>query len=62
MVNINKLYKKAMDSYCDGNLDKALNYCDKVLRVDRSHSPTLNLKGLIYYVRGNLEEAKAFGN
>lgn len=59
MVNINKLYKKAMDSYCDGNLGKALNYCDKVLRVDRSHSPTLNLKGLIYYIRGNLEEAKS---
>lgn len=60
MVNINKLYKKAMDFYCDGRLDKALNYCDKVLNIDRSHSPTLNLKGLIYYIRGELEEAKTF--
>lgn len=58
MVNINKTYKKAMDLYCDGRLDKALNYCDKVLNKDRSHSPTLNLKGLIYYIRGQLEEAK----
>ncbi len=60
MVNVNKFYKKAMDFYCDGKLDKALNYCNKVLRLDRSHSPTLNLKGLIYYIRGDLEEAKTF--
>ncbi|MFR1709112.1 MAG: tetratricopeptide repeat protein [Clostridium sp.] len=58
MINVNKIYKKAMDSYCDGKLDKALSYCDKILRLDRSHSPTLNLKGLIYYVRGDLEEAR----
>lgn len=58
MINVNKIYKKAMDSYCDGKLDKALSYCDKVLRLERSHSPTLNLKGLIYYVRGELEEAR----
>ncbi|MEG1870560.1 MAG: tetratricopeptide repeat protein, partial [Peptostreptococcaceae bacterium] len=58
MVKINKLYKKAMDCYCDGRLNSALRYCDKVLNMDRSHSPTLNLKGLINYIRGDLEEAR----
>ncbi|MEG1256697.1 tetratricopeptide repeat protein [Clostridium sp.] len=60
MININKSYKKAMNYYCEGNLDKSLSCCDKILSIDRSHSPTLNLKGLIYYVRGDLEQAKFF--
>lgn len=58
MVKINKLYKKAMDCYCDGKLDRALRCCDKILGKDRGHSPTLNLKGLINYVRGDLQGAK----
>ncbi|MEG2289226.1 MAG: hypothetical protein RSA29_05290 [Clostridium sp.] len=58
MNNTNKLYKKAMNYYCDGMLDKSLKCCDKILVIERGHSPTLNLKGLIYYINGNLEEAK----
>lgn len=60
MNNKNKLYKKAMNYYCDGKLEKSLYFCDKVLELERGHSPTLNLKGLIYYVQGNLEQAKFF--
>lgn len=60
MSKINKIYKKAMNNYCEGKLDKALVYCDKVLEVERGHAPTLNLKGLIFYIRGELEQAKFF--
>ncbi len=47
-----------MNYYCDGNLNKAMLYCDKVLAVNREHSPTLNLKGLICYIKGDLESAQ----
>ena len=57
---LNKLYKKAMDFYCEGKLEKSLCYCDKVLNMERGHAPTLNLKGLILYIKGNLDQAKYF--
>lgn len=58
MKKLNKYYKLAMDYYCEGNLQKSMNYCNKVLEINREHSPTLNLKGLIYYIKGDLENAQ----
>lgn len=56
----NKFYKKAMNYYCDGKLGKAALFCDKVLELERGHSPSLNLRGLIYYIQGNLQQAVYF--
>lgn len=58
MEKTKKYYAKAMEYYCDGYIEKALEYCEKSLAISRDYSPALNLKGLIQYVRGNLEEAQ----
>lgn len=58
MEKTKKYYAKAMEYYCDGYIEKALEYCEKSLIISRNYSPALNLKGLIYYVKGNLEEAQ----
>lgn len=58
MEKTKKYYAKAMEYYCDGYIEKALEYCEKSLFISRDYSPALNLKGLIHYVKGNLEEAQ----
>lgn len=58
MEKTKKYYAKAMEYYCDGYIEKALEYCEKSLIISRDYSPALNLKGLIHYVKGNLEEAQ----
>lgn len=58
MEKSRKYYAKAMDFYNDGYLDKSMEFCEKSLSANRANSPTLNLKGLIYYVKGDLESAR----
>lgn len=58
MEKTKKYYAKAMDYYCEGNIEKALEYCEKSLGIKKDYSPALNLKGLIHYVKGNLEQAQ----
>lgn len=53
-----KNYMKAMDYYSEGNFEKALIYCEKSLELGRGNSAALNLKGLLYYLKGDLEEAR----
>lgn len=58
MEKTKKYYLKAMDCYCEGKIDKALDYCDKCLNISRDYSPALNLKGMIYYIKGDLHQAQ----
>lgn len=58
MESTRKYYQKAMDYYCEGHMEKALNFCEKCLSFTRDYSPALNLKGLIYYIKGDLEGAQ----
>lgn len=53
-----KAYKKALRYYEEGNLDKAVEYCDKSIAQNLKNSAVLNLKGLILYIKGNLNEAR----
>lgn len=55
---LTKLYNKAMNLYNKGNLNKALHICEKILAADLSYSDALNLKGLMLYQKGLLNEAK----
>lgn len=55
----NKAYEKALKLYNDGYINKAIDMCEKGISRDLSDSKLLNLKGLLLYLKGDLEEAVA---
>lgn len=59
MDKSNKLYIKAINSYNDGNLDKSLEYCEKSISENIKNTSAINLKGLLYYLKGELESSQA---
>jgi len=58
MEKSKKNYMKAMNYYYEGNFEKALINCEKSLELGRGNSAALNLKGLLLYLKGDLEEAR----
>lgn len=54
-----KLYNKAINYYNDGNIEKSLDYCEKSISENIKNSSAINLKGLLYYLKGELESAQA---
>ncbi len=57
MKDKNKLYKKALNYYEKGNIKKALDKCNKAISENLKNNLALNLKGLILYVQGDLQDA-----
>lgn len=53
-----KLYKKAMNSYYKGNIDIAIEQCEQSISENNSNRSSINLKGLLYYFKGELENAQ----
>ncbi|NNU74991.1 tetratricopeptide repeat protein [Clostridium estertheticum] len=53
-----KIYVKAMNKYNDGYIDKALDLCEKSIYLKSTNAAALNLKGILYYLKGDLENAK----
>ncbi|MBX4263790.1 tetratricopeptide repeat protein [Clostridium estertheticum] len=53
-----KVYVKAMNKYNDGYIDKALDLCEKSISLKSTNAAALNLKGILYYLKGDLENAK----
>ncbi|MDP4177653.1 MAG: tetratricopeptide repeat protein [Bacillota bacterium] len=53
-----KLYKKAMDSYYKGNIDIAIEQCEQSISENNSNGSSINLKGLLYYFKGELDNAQ----
>ena len=53
-----KLYGKAINYYNEGYLDKALDYCEKSISENLKNTSAINLKGLLYYLKGELENAQ----
>lgn len=53
-----KLYFKALELINEGYIDKALDYCEKSISFDLRNSSAINLKGLLYYLKGDLISAK----
>lgn len=54
-----KLYNKAISFYNEGHIDKALEYCEKSISSNIKNTSSINLKGLLYYFKGDLEAAEA---
>ncbi|MBU3188549.1 tetratricopeptide repeat protein [Clostridium bowmanii] len=57
-----KTYVKAMNKYNDGYIDKALALCEKSISLNITNAAALNLKGILYYLKGDLENAKKMWN
>ena len=60
--NINKNYEKSLRLYSNGNINKAMEILDKGITNDLSNSNLLNLKGLLLYIEGELDEAIVIWN
>ncbi|WP_411169560.1 tetratricopeptide repeat protein [Clostridium sp. MB05] len=52
-----KVYEKALDLYNKGYIDKAIEQCEIGISRNLKDSNLLNLKGLLLYLKGNIEEA-----
>ena len=57
-----KIYVKAMNKYNDGYIDRALSLCEKSISLNITNSAALNLKGILCYLKGDLESAKKMWN
>jgi len=57
-----EIYVKAMNKYNDGYIDKALSLCEKSISLNNTNAAVLNLKGILYYLKGDLEKAKNMWN
>ena len=57
-----KIYVKAMNRYNDGYIDKALALCEKSISLNNTNAATLNLMGILHYLKGDLEKAKKMWN
>lgn len=54
-----RAYDKAMNYYEKGKINTALELCDEILSEGLDNPIVLNLKGLLLYQKGNLDEAVA---
>ncbi|MGL4772841.1 MAG: tetratricopeptide repeat protein [Clostridium sp.] len=57
-----KRYKRASEYYEKGDLKKALNECEKGISENLKDASLLNLKGIILYQKGDLDEARITWN
>lgn len=53
-----KLYTKALDKYNNGYIDKAIELCEESISIDIKNSASINLKGLLCYLKGDLDSAQ----
>lgn len=53
-----RLYARALKIYNQGCIYKAINLCEESISLDASNVAALNLKGLLYYLNGDLERAQ----
>lgn len=55
----NKLYLKAMKLYEEGYIDKSIEKCEEAVSENLKNAAALNLKGLLLYLKGDIESAVA---
>ena len=53
-----KFYLKAKKFYDSGELDKSIEYCNYSVGENIKNPSALNLKGLILYLRGDIESSQ----
>ena len=58
----NKGYEKALYLYNKGNIERAIEICEKEMSKDLTNSNVINLKGVLLYLKGELEDSIALWN
>ena len=53
-----KLYIKALDKYNNGYIDNAIELCEESISIDIKNAASINLKGLLCYLKGDLDSAQ----
>lgn len=53
-----KTYIKALDKYDNGYIDKAIDLCEESISMDIKNTAPINLKGLLYYLKGDIDSAQ----
>lgn len=59
MDKARKLYIKALNKYEEGHIDKAIDICEEIISMDIKNRACINLKGLLYYFKGDLQSASS---
>ncbi len=54
-----KIYKKALEYYEAGYIDKAIDLCEESISLDIKNRAAIGLKGILHYLKGDLKTAKA---
>lgn len=58
MKESKKVYELAVKYFHKGDLEKALEYLEKAIAIDMKNSAALNLKGMIFYIKGDGKKAE----
>lgn len=58
MDKSSKLYNKALEKYNKGLINKAEDLCEKSISLNIKNSAAINLKGLLYYIKGDLDNCR----
>lgn len=59
MKDWKKQYDKSIHLFQNGEIDKALIICEKLISENLKNTSALNLKGLLLYIKGDLKSAEA---
>lgn len=59
MNGSNKYYTKALNYYEKGYIDKAMECSERSISLDINNKAAIDLKGILYYLKGDLKNAKA---
>lgn len=59
MEKSKKLYLKALNKYQSGYIDQAIEICEESISINMKNKASINLKGLLYYLKGDIDSAKA---
>ncbi len=59
MDKTRKYYNKAIEYYQNGYIEKALEFCERSISCDIKNKASLDLKGILCYLKGDIQGAKA---
>lgn len=62
MSKDNEIYKKALDYYHNGDIEKAISVCERLGEEIALSSNILNFKGLLHYLKGEMNDARKLWN
>ncbi|MBU5485085.1 tetratricopeptide repeat protein [Clostridium sp. MSJ-11] len=54
-----KAYNKALEKYNKGYINDSMDLCEKSISLNLNNSAAINLKGLLYYISGDLQGSKS---